>query len=535
MISKGILIFFVVFLVVSITPICAVQIASINEGNSTEINDLETSLINDTNDLESLGNEIKCHALRCEGSINYIKDNYWKFWKWDKVKDKLKQAWNEYRKINSLVENLSLKEKKIEKSTKKIEELENNYTTVNDSSGYGNANQIVKQLQNINNKSYSINNPTDFEKGDIIQYKNPENYYNYLEYVSYNNTTDYVILKNHENNIMMPKKIFNEIALLKISTNTPTTDTIKSIHEIQYNTYNKQQKKTSQQKNVVDIVSTILTGVIFLLSFLAAFGALIGVTISASTGGSLTSLGMALIIMAGLFGGMAMNLGSAFGFGALKDSYANKVFNNENWWASINKWPASYPMVSDLNVTGIRNVSINGSLNVTHFGNQTINFEAYSQPEHGTVTVNKNGSYIYTPNSNYTGNDSFKYQCKYAIGPIGSKIIYSNVAEVKITISAASTKFNVSKMQGTKGQYLNITGKLLDEQGKGIAGKNVIFMLNNTIIGNATTNNNGTAILRNYLLRNTGNFQIKLIFLGDFIYPPTNGTFPLTINPPRKK
>ena len=155
MISKKILIFLVVFLVVSINPICAVQIASVNDGSSNEINDLETSQINDTNDLESMGNEVKCHGERCEGSINYIKDNYWKFWKWGKVKDKLKQAWDEYWKIDSLVEKISLKEKNIDDNSKKIAELENNDTSLNNTSGYKNANQIVEKLQKLGNTESS--------------------------------------------------------------------------------------------------------------------------------------------------------------------------------------------------------------------------------------------------------------------------------------------------------------------------------------------------------------------------------------------
>jgi VCBS repeat-containing protein len=55
-----------------------------------------------------------------------------------------------------------------------------------------------------------------------------------------------------------------------------------------------------------------------------------------------------------------------------------------------------------------------------------------SGPSHGTLTLNANGSFTYTPSANYSGTDTFRYQAKDAAGAL------SNVATVSITIAPFS-------------------------------------------------------------------------------------------------
>jgi VCBS repeat-containing protein len=51
-----------------------------------------------------------------------------------------------------------------------------------------------------------------------------------------------------------------------------------------------------------------------------------------------------------------------------------------------------------------------------------------SDPSHGTVVLNNDGGFTYTPNPNYNGNDSFTYKAY-------DGILYSNVATVTITVN----------------------------------------------------------------------------------------------------
>src|SRR5439155_1611550 len=55
---------------------------------------------------------------------------------------------------------------------------------------------------------------------------------------------------------------------------------------------------------------------------------------------------------------------------------------------------------------------------------------AASGPTNGTLTMNADGSFTYTPSANFNGTDSCKYQAKHAAGAL------SNVATVTLTVTA---------------------------------------------------------------------------------------------------
>src|SRR5439155_8141632 len=54
-----------------------------------------------------------------------------------------------------------------------------------------------------------------------------------------------------------------------------------------------------------------------------------------------------------------------------------------------------------------------------------------SGPAHGTLSLNANGSFTYTPNSNYNGADSFTYM-------VSDGSLNSNVATVSLTVTAVN-------------------------------------------------------------------------------------------------
>ena len=57
-------------------------------------------------------------------------------------------------------------------------------------------------------------------------------------------------------------------------------------------------------------------------------------------------------------------------------------------------------------------------------------FSVQTQPTNGTLVFNSDGTYTYTPNSNYSGSDSFIYE----VCDLGMPI-YCDTAIVKITIT----------------------------------------------------------------------------------------------------
>lgn len=78
--------------------------------------------------------------------------------------------------------------------------------------------------------------------------------------------------------------------------------------------------------------------------------------------------------------------------------------------------------------------------------NTSLTYTATSQPANGTLTVNSNGSYIYTPNANYIGTDSFKFKAN-------DGLLDSNEATVTIMV--------IADLQSLKS---NLDSEILDAQ-----------------------------------------------------------------------
>ena len=62
---------------------------------------------------------------------------------------------------------------------------------------------------------------------------------------------------------------------------------------------------------------------------------------------------------------------------------------------------------------------------------QTLTATVVTQPAHGTLTLNANGSFLYTPTANYNGPDSFAYR-------VSDGIAQSSPATVNITVTAVN-------------------------------------------------------------------------------------------------
>jgi serine protease AprX len=65
-----------------------------------------------------------------------------------------------------------------------------------------------------------------------------------------------------------------------------------------------------------------------------------------------------------------------------------------------------------------------------------------TSPIHGTLTINTNGSFIYTPASNYSGQDSFAYRAYDGTGT-------SNLATVSITVTPAAPSLHIGDLDGS--------------------------------------------------------------------------------------
>ncbi|MBV5282126.1 MAG: tandem-95 repeat protein, partial [Paludibacter sp.] len=92
---------------------------------------------------------------------------------------------------------------------------------------------------------------------------------------------------------------------------------------------------------------------------------------------------------------------------------------------SVNDVPVA---VNDV-VTAIRNIPSTGSVtaNDTPSGDGGNVWSKTTNPTHGTLVFNPDGTYIYTPNKNYTGPDSFTYTITDADGDTSTATVTINV------------------------------------------------------------------------------------------------------------
>ncbi|WP_157510274.1 Ig-like domain-containing protein [Lysobacter sp. Root559] len=92
------------------------------------------------------------------------------------------------------------------------------------------------------------------------------------------------------------------------------------------------------------------------------------------------------------------------------------------------------PNAADDNETTPQNVALNGNASTNDTASAGSVYSLVSGPASGTLTFNADGSYVYTPNTNFNGSDSFNYRvCLPA--PNGT---VCDTATVNITIAAAT-------------------------------------------------------------------------------------------------
>ncbi len=86
------------------------------------------------------------------------------------------------------------------------------------------------------------------------------------------------------------------------------------------------------------------------------------------------------------------------------------------------------PVTVSGSISGAEDKAMSGSLSATDQDGNALTYSVVSGPQHGTVTLNGAGTYVYTPNANYNGPDSFTFKAN-----DGS--VDSNVATVTLTVT----------------------------------------------------------------------------------------------------
>ena len=150
------------------------------------------------------------------------------------------------------------------------------------------------------------------------------------------------------------------------------------------------------------------------------------------------------------------------------------------------------PVVKTDNVSTLRNTA----LTVNALGNVTTSdalvassVAVATQPTHGTVAVQTGGAILYTPNTGYTGSDSFTYHVTDSNGNT------SNNGLVNVTVNAPPPPVAVADNTTTlRGQAVTINVVSNDTDAAGTITASTVALASNPTNGTAVAQGNGTIL-----------------------------------------
>ena len=156
-----------------------------------------------------------------------------------------------------------------------------------------------------------------------------------------------------------------------------------------------------------------------------------------------------------------------------------KLTARDTFRLDVSERPNTSPVASDGSATTSEDTVLNSSLPAATDGESNpISYAKVSDPSHGQLTVSGNGSYTYTPASNYNGDDSFGFSVSDGKGgsntytmnltvtsvndaPTGS-VTVSGTARIFQTLSAVSTLADVEGLGPLSYQWLK-NGNVIDD------------------------------------------------------------------------
>lgn len=120
------------------------------------------------------------------------------------------------------------------------------------------------------------------------------------------------------------------------------------------------------------------------------------------------------------------------------------------------KEPNVAPVVSNLNLITQTETVVQDRFTVFDANADVLSFEIVTQPLLGTINIESDGSFIYTPNAEITGSDNFSFSASDGIAA-------AVVGTVNIRIEALQVSFaqfsRAAFIQDANGQALSVNGR----------------------------------------------------------------------------
>jgi len=178
------------------------------------------------------------------------------------------------------------------------------------------------------------------------------------------------------------------------------------------------------------------------------------------------------------------------------------------------------PVASNGSASGNEDTVISGTLSASDVDGDSLTFSPATQAAHGSVTVNANGTFSYTPNANFNGTDSFTFKAN-----DGS--LNSNTATINLTVNPVNDAPAAQNGSASGSEDTVITGTL---SASDIDSASLTFSLaSQSSHGSVTVNANGTfSYTPNANYNGTDGFTFRA---NDGSLNSNAATVTLTINP----
>ncbi|TCL30729.1 tandem-95 repeat protein [Vibrio crassostreae] len=117
------------------------------------------------------------------------------------------------------------------------------------------------------------------------------------------------------------------------------------------------------------------------------------------------------------------------------------------------------PLGDSVAVTTDEDTPVSGSLSASDGDNDSLSFSKGSDPSNGSVTVNENGNWTYTPNEDYNGSDSFTVTVSDGQG--GTDTLTVNVGVIPVNDAPeVDGTFSGAVTEGDAGDVVTATGSI---------------------------------------------------------------------------
>ncbi|SFE77550.1 VCBS repeat-containing protein [Paenibacillus catalpae] len=129
---------------------------------------------------------------------------------------------------------------------------------------------------------------------------------------------------------------------------------------------------------------------------------------------------------------------------------------------TVTEAPNAAPAAQDGSESTNEDTPVNGSVTATDGDNNPLSYSVVTSPVNGTLTMNQDGTFTYTPNANYNGADSFTYKANDGKAD-------SNVATVSLTINAVNDKPTANNSSKTTDENVPVSGTVTGQDAEGTA------------------------------------------------------------------